>query len=83
MQGKTRRVGNGVPESHVGNGTGPVENNDAHVSPARKLYDSLDHIGAGGDLEDHWLHGGVTVFGDDNGRFGLVLGPGWSASGFL
>lgn len=53
------------------------------MSFASKLNESLHDVVASGDLEDDRLHGGVTVFGDDNGRFGLVFGPSWSASGFL
>lgn len=84
MQGKARRVGHRVSECDVGHGPGPTQDTDTHVLSVRKLHDRLDHIGAGGYLEDHWLHGGgVTAFGDHNGRLGLVLGPRWSASWFL
>lgn len=70
-----------LAERHIRHRTSGTDDTDTSAVPTREADDGIDDIGASRDLEDSWLHGGFSVFGDNNRWFRLVFGARRSASG--
>jgi len=73
--------GRRLPEIDVGDGSGAGEDADAAASPASEMGHRVDDVGARGHLEHVGSEGVGAVSGDDDRGLGLVLRPGWTASG--
>lgn len=70
----------GLPKSDVGDDAAAAEDADAVLPAAGEGRDAVDDVRAGADLQNVASEGVRAFLGDDDGRFGLVLGAGRAAA---
>lgn len=80
MECDDRPGGGGLAEGDVVDGAGPAEDADAPLAAPGEGADGVHDVGSAGDLKHVGTERVGAVSGDDDGWFGLVLGPGGAAA---
>lgn len=81
MQGNDGTGRGRLAESDIGDGSASAQNANPSLPAPREARDALHDVAAVGDFHHVGSESVCAVAGYDDGRLGLVFGPGGSSSG--